>query len=163
MYTLAGFYISSPLQCFPLISIYINFYVSKIFLLSFSISRNHTFHIFHRLDRFPGSFPMSSLPASPRYFFQSVPSCLPCPSVITFSQFVASYFTRIFLARCHIRSFPLFLIVSLHFPNSMPLISLMPCTLTVKFQIFPLFVFSLLLLFQFPLFISIVFEFLYCL
>ena len=48
--------------------------------------------------RFSSSaFPMSSLPASPRYFFQSVSSCLSFSSVITFSQFVASYFTHIFL------------------------------------------------------------------
>ena len=45
-----------------------------------------------------------------------------------------------------------------YFPNSVPLISLMSCTPTVKFQMFPLFVFSLLLLFQFPFFFSIVSE-----
>ena len=73
------------------------------------------FHIFHRLDRYSGfSFPMSFFPASPRYFFQSVPSCLPCPAVIKFFPFVASYFTRIFFARCHILiSFPVLLTVSL--------------------------------------------------
>ena len=77
---------------------HLHFHISKISLLSFSISIYHIFHIFHRLDRFSGSsFPMSFLSASPRYFFQSVSSCLPCPSVITFSQSVASYFTRIFL------------------------------------------------------------------
>ena len=111
LYTLAGFYICSPLQCFPLISIY-NFHISKISLLSFF--RYHIFYIFHRLDLFSNSsFPMSSLPASPRYFFQSFSTCLPCPAVITFSSFVICYFTRIFFARCHIPSFPLFLTVSL--------------------------------------------------
>ena len=79
------------------------------------ISIYYIFYIFHPLDRFSGSFfPMSSLPASPRYFFQSISSCLPCPSVITFSQFVASYlFHSYFFARCHIPSFSLFLTVSL--------------------------------------------------
>ena len=44
---------------------------------------------------------MSSLLASPRYFFQSISSCLPYPSVITFFQFVVSYFTRIFCQMSH--------------------------------------------------------------
>ena len=57
MYTLAGFYICSPLQCFPLISIY-NFHISKISFLLFSIFIYHIFYIFHRLDRFSDySFP----------------------------------------------------------------------------------------------------------
>ena len=125
MYTLAGFYIYSALQCFPLNSIY-NIYISKISLLSFSISIYHIFYIFHRLDRFSGSsFSMSFLPATPRYFFQSVSSCLSCPSAIPFFQFMASYFTRIFFAKCHIPSFPLFLTVSLlSFSNF--LVSILP-------------------------------------
>ena len=99
LYILAGFYICSSQQYFPLISIHY-FCVSKISHLSFSISMYHIFYIFHRLDRFSGSFfPMSSLPASLRYFSQSVSSFLPCPSVITFSQFVASYFSRIFFCQ----------------------------------------------------------------
>ena len=110
LYTLPGFYFCFLLQCLPLSSIY-NFHISK---LSFSIPIYHIYHIFHRLDRFSGSsFPMPSLPAPPCYFFQSVSSCLPCPSVITFSQFVASFFTGIFFARWHISSFSLFLTVSL--------------------------------------------------
>ena len=77
---------------------------------------HHIFHIFHWLGRFFDSFfPMSALPASPRYFFQSVSSFLSCPSDITFYQFVASYFIRIFFDRCHFPSFSLFLTVSLHF------------------------------------------------
>ena len=88
----------------------------------------------------------------PTLFLRSVSSCLPCPAVITFSRFVTSYFTRIFCARCHIASFPLFLTVSLlsfsnffyefvsYFPNSVPLISLMSCTPAVKLKIFSLFV-----------------------
>ena len=51
LYTLAGFLICPPLQCFPLISIY-NFDISKIFLLSFPISIYHILYIFHHLDRF---------------------------------------------------------------------------------------------------------------
>ena len=137
VFTFVPFY-----NVFPLISVY-NFHICKISLLSFSISIYHIFHIFHRLDRFPGSsFPMSSLPASPLYFFQSVSSCLPCPSVIKFSEFGTSYFTRIFFARCNFSSFPIFLTISLHFTNLVPLISLMSYTPTVKFQIFCLFVFS---------------------
>ena len=72
---------------------------------------------------------MSSLPASPRYFFQLLSSCLPCPEVITFSLFAACYFTRIFFARCHIPSFPLFLTVSLLFFSSF---------FTDSYRIFPI-------------------------
>ena len=104
MYILAGFYICFPLKCFPLISIK-NFHISKIYLLSFSISMYHIFCIFHCLDRFSSSLLISSLPASRRYFFQSVSNCLPCSSVNTFSQFVASYFPHIFFVRYHIPFF----------------------------------------------------------
>ena len=41
----------------------------------------------------------------------------------------------VFFVRCHFPSFPLFLTVSLHFPNSVPLISLMSYIPTFKFQI----------------------------
>ena len=47
-----------------------------------------------------------------------------------------------------------------YFPNSVPLISLMSCTPTVKFLIFCLSI-SLLLLFQFSLFFSLICEFPY--
>ena len=94
-----------------------HFHFQLSYYQNFSIY--HIFHIFHCLDRFSSFFfPISSLPASPRYFFQSVSNCLPCPVVIKFSQFVASYFTRTFFARCPIPSFPLFLTVStLSFSN----------------------------------------------
>ena len=88
----------------------------------------------------PMSFQLSSLPIGHQIF--------PIRG-----QLLHSYF----FSWCHIPSFPLFLIVSLHFPNSVPLISLMSCTPTVIFQIF-FFIFSLLLLFQFPLFLLIVHE-----
>ena len=52
-------------------------------------------------------FPLFRLPG---VISSNQSSCLPCPSVNTFSQFVASYFTRIFFA---IHSFFLFLTVSL--------------------------------------------------
>ena len=116
LYTLAGFYICSPLQCFPLISLY-NFHISKISLLSFSVSINHIFHIFHRLDRFF------------RFFFSNVLSsgfstlCLPISfqlSSLSVSyhifpirgQLFHSYFF-FFFGRCHISNFPIFLTVSL--------------------------------------------------
>ena len=64
----------------------------------------------------PDSHPFfQCLPASPRYFFQSFFRFLPCPSVITFSQFVASFIHSHFFARCHILSLLFFLIVSLLF------------------------------------------------
>ena len=165
LYTLAGFYIPPPPQCFPLISIY-NFHISKISLLSFSIY--HIFHIFHCLDRFPGSsFPMSSLPASPRYFFQSVSNCVSCPAVITFSQFAASYFSRIFflpdvtlqiflsswLFLCF--PFPTFLRIHIVFSQ------FTATYFTYVMYTFFLFVFSSFLFVQFLFFLSIVSEFPY--
>ena len=133
-YTLAGFYVCYPLQCFPLISIY-NFHISKITLLSFFISIYHIFHIFHRLDRFSdSSFPMSSLPASPRYFFQSVSSCLPCPSVITFSQFGATYFTHVMYISCLIPNFLLVffsLLLFFQFPFFLSIDSKFPYRLSI--------------------------------
>ena len=91
LYTLASFHTRSSLQCFFLISGN-NFRISKISLPSFSISiYNIILYICHRLDCFSGS----------SFSMCSFPSYLPYPSVITFSQLVASYFTRIFCQISH--------------------------------------------------------------
>ena len=113
LYILADFYICFPLQCFLLNSIY-NFRVSKISHLSFSIFMYHIFYIFHRLERFSGSFlpisfQFSSLPIGHHifpicgqllhsYFFcqmshSQFSSFLDCFSA--FSQFGATYFTHV--------------------------------------------------------------------
>ena len=82
------------------------------FHLQLSYFENFSSIIFHCLDRFSGSsFPMSSLPASPRYFFQSVSSCVPCPAVITFSQFPVFLSSWLFL--CF--PFPIFLRIRIVF------------------------------------------------
>ena len=141
LYTLAGFYICSPLQCFTLISIY-NFHISEISLLSFSVSISRIFHIFHRLGRFSGSnqFPVVFHVRRSSHFPNSW-------SVISLV---------FFFARCHFPSFSLFLTVSLYFSNSIQLISLMSCTPTIKFQIFSLCFFSVLIFLVFPLFSNLV-------
>ena len=72
----------------------------------------------------------------------------------TFPVFLSSWLFFCFL-------FPIFYGLVSYFPNSVSLTSLIPCTLTVQFQIFCLFVLSSLLLFQFLFFLSIVSEFPY--
>ena len=88
------------------------------------------------------------------------PNSWPVISLIFFCQI--SHFQFSSLLDCFSASIFQFLygLVS-YFPNSLPLISPTSCTPTVLFQIFSLFVFSLLLLFQFSFFVSMVSEFPY--
>ena len=155
LYTFAGFYICSPLQCFLLISIY-NFHFENLSFILFHISyiphfsSSWLFFRFFFFNVLSSGFPTLFLPINFQLSFLSGGhNIFPIRGQLFHSSFFwqMSHSQFSSLLDC----FSAFLLQFCYefescFPNSAPLISLMSCTPTVKFQIFSLFVFSFFLL-----------------
>ena len=170
LYTLAGFYICSLLQCF---SSYFHLHLSCFQNFSFIIFHfyiSYIFHIFHRLDRFfrlffssnvlSSSFPKLFLPTS----FQ-----LSCLSVghhifpIRGQLFNSNFFCQMSLSQFSslLDCFSAFAQNATYFAHVMYLFHSCHVHQLSNSKFSPCLFFSLFPLFQFPFFLSIVSEFPY--